>query len=100
LLEIWQCVEIARFSDEDRENCLRTLWILGFEVSRDELMDHRLPREVSARKRIFLMIEDGGPLLFGFYAESDVDRFEEGCQSIERALRIAKAWYSFSAPRQ
>lgn len=100
LAEIWRSVEIADWDDSVLENCLRTLWIMGFELSRDFILDRRLPQEVPLGRRITAVIEDGGPLLFGFYAETDTDRFEQGCEQIELALRRANTWVTLSASTQ
>ena len=100
LSEIWRSVEAARWDDSILENCLRTLWIMGFELSRDFLLDRRLPKEVPLGRRIASVIEDGGPLLFGFYADTDTDRFELGCEQIELALRRANTWATLAARPQ
>jgi hypothetical protein len=97
LEEIWRTVEAAGGDNSVLENCLRTLWILGFEHCRDFLVDRRLPKEVPLGRRIATTIEEGGPLLFGFYAQSDTERFELGCQQIELALRRANAWTTLAA---
>jgi hypothetical protein len=100
LEEIWGAVEVSGPDDAVLENCLRTLWILGFELSRDFLLDRRLPKEVSLGRRIAAVIEDGGPLLFGYYAEPDTARFELGCEQIEQALRRANVWATLAIPFQ
>lgn len=84
--------------EEDRqENCLRALWILGYELSRDPLLDPKL-REVPLGRRAQMMIEEEGPLLFAFYSRSDEDRFAAACRDIELALRRRGAWESFPEP--
>lgn len=100
LTAIWSSVEQAGFNTETRENCLRTPWIMGFELNRDFLLDAHLPKEVPIGRRITSIIEDGGPLLFAFYSDSDTSRFETGCEQIELALRRSHAWAALTAPPQ
>jgi hypothetical protein len=80
-----------------QENCLRTLWILGYELSRDPLLDPKL-REVPLARRAQMIIEEEGPLLFAFYSRSDETRFATGCRDIELALRRRSEWETFANP--
>jgi hypothetical protein len=92
LKRYWRSVDKEYPLEEDRrENCFRALWILGYELSRDGLLDPKLP-ELPATKRAQRIIEDEGPLLFAFYSRSDEERFGVACRDIELALRRRGEW--------
>jgi hypothetical protein len=81
--------------EEDQEQHFKALWILGYELSRDHLLSKALPL-VSVEFRIKTMIEDNGPLLFGYYTGADESEFGKCCETFERGLRRAGLWEEYS----
>jgi hypothetical protein len=89
---VWSAVEREYLEEQRRENCLRALWILGFELTRDILLSPRLPEKISVQNRAQPIIEEEGPLLFAFYSDNDQERFSTACRDIELALRRQNLW--------
>lgn len=90
LRELWTLIVGDQSLTLHQEILLRSLWILGFELSRDRCISEYLP-DLPVNERIGQMIEDGC-LLFGFYTDDETDRFNECCQLLERLLRSKGVW--------
>jgi hypothetical protein len=89
--ELWQLTARENLPEHERELHLRALWVMGFELSRDSLLSPNLAK-LPIGGRIKSIVEDGGPLLFGFYTEHEEEQFANCCQTFERVLRRAGLW--------
>ena len=88
---LWKTVSPLLATEVEQERHFRALWILGFELSRDNLLSSRLP-SLPAEKRLRSMIEDGGPLLFSYHTTEEEHHFEAACETFEQALQDHDLW--------
>ena len=92
---IWELANTEPMTEIQQELHFKALWILGYELSRDRIMSPNMS-VVPIKLRIRLILEDGGPLLFGYYSSDDEDRFEKCCVTFERVLRRNGLWEDYS----
>ncbi len=95
LKTIWGLVAKECYSEEAQEIHFKALWLLGYELSRDRIMS-KLMSSVPVQYRIKSMIEDQGPLLFGYYTTAESEQFEMCCENLEKLLRSSGLWDEFS----
>lgn len=96
LKNLWSQVESELEHEEEHEAHFKALWLIGYEISRDYLIEPLLS-SLPADQRIKRIIEDGGPLLFAYYTSTEEEIFEECCVTFERVLRRSGQWESIGS---
>ncbi len=91
LKALWNLVRPHLETDQEQQQHFRALWLIGFELSRDYILDEILP-SLPNEQRLRRMIEDCGPLLFGYYTDQEEECFAECCETFERVLRQGGLW--------
>lgn len=95
LKNLWCLVAKESIGEELEEVHFKALWFLGYELSHDRIISKHMS-SVPIKFRLKNMIEDQGPLLFGFYTDDDCDQFASSCETFERLLRQSGLWSEFS----